>query len=430
MRGDEASIPFFTQAIDLDPNFAFAYAKRSVVESNLAMRDASHADAEKAYSLKDHVSEYERLYITSLYYSNATGDAAKSRETLEMLVASYPNDYPSRNNLGLAYETAGRFEDAAKEFEAAHAIAPGEPLPLGNLGDVYTQMERPDDAMRTFAQAQQLLPTGGRAIRLWTMAVEYGDPKAADYEAAAAKIASPGQLEVAHADVALWRGRLKEYAKIEDAQRARARAMNNEGYVAALDAAELITFAVFEGGDKLQALDTTLATSSAPPTEAQLMEVAAALGEVAAVRAPLARVEPLVKTQPGLEIPVAITRGYVDAASGHAAQAVASLEALYLRTPGERELDFHLGQLREAAGDLSGAENNYRRVIAAQAALGMNPVTCIARLALGRLLTKKGDVAGARQQFDALLAQWKDSDTDFARLKEVRSLRNALGQQP
>jgi tetratricopeptide (TPR) repeat protein len=429
-RGDDASLPFYSKAIDLDPNFALAYAKRSVVESNSAMTAASKADAEKAFALKERVSEYERLYITYCYDANALHDVGKTRETLEMMVASYPNDYASLNNLGLAYEATSRFDDAVKQFEAAHTVAPSEPLPLGNLGDAYVQLGRVDDAMRAFGQAQELLPTGARAIRLWTMAVEYGNPKAADYEAAAAKIASPGQMEVAHADVALWRGRLKEYAQIEDAQRARAHAMNNEGYVAALDAAELITFAVFEGGDKLQALDAALARSSAPSTDAQLMEVAAALGEVAVVRAPLARVEPLVKTQPGLEIPVAITRSYVDTANGHAADAVAALEALYLRAPQERDLDFHLGRLREAAGDLSGAESNYRRVIAAQAALGMSPVTCVARLALGRLLTKKGDVAGARQQFDALLAQWRDSDTDFARLKEVRSLRNALGQQP
>jgi hypothetical protein len=127
---------------------------------------------------------------------------------------------------------------------------------------------------------------------------------------------------------------------------------------------------------------------------------------------------------------VAITRAYFDAAHGHAADATAALEAVYTRNPGERDLDLHLGRLREAAGDAAGAENNYRRVIAAQASLGMSPVTSIARLSLGRLLTKKGDRAGARQQFDALLAQWKDSDTDFHWLKEVRSLRENLGQSP
>jgi tetratricopeptide (TPR) repeat protein/predicted Ser/Thr protein kinase len=429
-KGDDASIPFYSKAIELDPNFALAYAKRAVVESNASMTEPSKADAEKAFALKDRVSEYERLYITYCYDANALGDTNKTEETLEMMVASYPNDYASRNNLGLSYESLNRFDDAVTEFKAAHDIAPTEPLPLGNLSGAYLQLGRVDEAFATAEQAQDILPTGTRAIQMWTTAVQYGRPEASKYEAAAVKLASPGQMEVARADVALWRGRLKEYAQIEDAQRVRARAMHNDGYLATLDAAELVTFAVFEGGDKLKALDAELSRTHPPSTDAQLMLVAAALGDAPVARAPLARLEPLVKSHSDLEMPVAITRAYVDAAAGRASDAVKSLEAFAIRVPSARELDFHLGRLREASGDAAGAENNYRRVIAEQAALGMNPVTSIARLSLGRLLTKKGDAAGARQQFDALLTQWKDSDTDFARLNEVRSLRKALGQTP
>ena len=35
--------------------------------------------------------------------------------------------------------------------------------------------------------------------------------------------------------------------------------------------------------------------------------------------------------------------------------------------------------------------------------------------ALARLLIKKGDTAGAQEQLDILLAQWKDADADFVR---------------
>ena len=55
----------------------------------------------------------------------------------------------------------------------------------------------------------------------------------------------------------------------------------------------------------------------------------------------------------------------------------------------------------------------YRTVVQAQPILGANPAIAPARLYLGRALAKKGDAAGAKEQLDALTAQWKDADSDF-----------------
>ena len=55
--------------------------------------------------------------------------------------------------------------------------------------------------------------------------------------------------------------------------------------------------------------------------------------------------------------------------------------------------------------------------------LGPNPVIPVSRVRLARLLLKKGDTAGANEQLDVLLKQWKDADSEFPLLKEVRALR-------
>ena len=62
-RGDEAAIPFFQKAMEIDPNFALAHAKLGVVLTNRGRTEEGRVAAAKAYEYKDRVSEYERLYI-------------------------------------------------------------------------------------------------------------------------------------------------------------------------------------------------------------------------------------------------------------------------------------------------------------------------------------------------------------------------------
>jgi tetratricopeptide (TPR) repeat protein len=107
-------------------------------------------------------------------------------------------------------------------------------------------------------------------------------------------------------------------------------------------------------------------------------------------------------------------------AVGDAAAAVKDLEAVLVEFPQALDANFHLARLRELAGDTDGAIAAYRAVVQAQPVLGANPATAPARLYLGRALQKKGDTAAAREQLDALTAQWKDADADFPWRQQAR----------
>ena len=61
-------------------------------------------------------------------------------------------------------------------------------------------------------------------------------------------------------------------------------------------------------------------------------------------------------------------------------------------------------------------------MIATLPVIGLNANVTSVRMHLGNVLTKQGDVAGARTQFTALAEQWKDADTQFALLKELKAL--------
>ena len=68
-RGREmASLPFYRRAVELDPNFAWVYARMGTVYANAGEIEPAKEYTRKAYELKDRVSEREKLYITEHYY--------------------------------------------------------------------------------------------------------------------------------------------------------------------------------------------------------------------------------------------------------------------------------------------------------------------------------------------------------------------------
>ncbi len=80
-KGDEAAIPFFKHAIELDPNFADAYAALAVSYTNLREPGLARENLQKAYDLRDRVSEREKFRISNYYCLLATGQLDKAIET-------------------------------------------------------------------------------------------------------------------------------------------------------------------------------------------------------------------------------------------------------------------------------------------------------------------------------------------------------------
>ncbi len=75
---DEKAIPHLKRAIELDPNFAMAYATLGVAYGNLTQATQQRENLTKAFDLKDRASEREKLYISAHYYSEVTGELDKS----------------------------------------------------------------------------------------------------------------------------------------------------------------------------------------------------------------------------------------------------------------------------------------------------------------------------------------------------------------
>ena len=149
---DEA-IPFYKRATEIDPNFALAYARLAVMHFNLREGEKTQQYAEKAFGLRDRVSEREKFYISSNYYQNASGDVEKAIETLELWRQTYPRDYVPLNNLAVNYASLGEFEkqlDAARESMRLNQNAAS---PYTNMAWAYLRLNRFDEAAKIAEQA-------------------------------------------------------------------------------------------------------------------------------------------------------------------------------------------------------------------------------------------------------------------------------------
>ncbi len=123
-KGDSAALPFFQRAVELDPNFAVAYAGMAASYNNLDEVGRSAENARKAYALREKVSERERLRIETSYYLYATGELEKAAQTFERWQQSYPRDGAPYTNLSFIYMHLGDWEKALQEARGAMRLRP------------------------------------------------------------------------------------------------------------------------------------------------------------------------------------------------------------------------------------------------------------------------------------------------------------------
>ncbi len=419
-RGEEAAIPFFEQAIGHDPQFALAYAKLGVVASNLGRSDDSVKYTTQAYALRDKVSEYERLYIEWSYASRVTNDRNAARRTLETMVAAYPGDFSAKNNLGVLLIGLAEFDKALEQYQAASQIAPNEPLPISNSAYALLFLGRLDEAFTMVDRALALRPDPNLAIMRWGAARLAGHPRTAEFETAARSLASQQQLLFADSNFAIWDGRIADYQRVIDQLRTQVRASPEAALADSIDAAEIITLAVVQRGDWVPRLRGLLKSGVPEEGRSQVASALAIVGDIGAVRPLVPALEKIDANDQAQYQPALVARALVMAADGRAREAAGLLEAYLVQNPRSLDLHYYIGVIHERSGADAEAIRAYRAVVQSRSILGPNPAVMAGRLALGQLLKKAGDTAGAKEQFDALLAQWEKADADFAMLAELR----------
>jgi eukaryotic-like serine/threonine-protein kinase len=149
------AIPQFQRAIELDPNFAYAYEALGIAYllSGDPVREREYYS--KAFTLAEHASERERLYISGAYY-RAVGELNKAIDAYQVDARTYPRYAAPHNGLFVAYEERGEWEKALEEEQEALRLGPRVFQFNVNVMNEYLKLDRFDEAkamaQRAFAQ--------------------------------------------------------------------------------------------------------------------------------------------------------------------------------------------------------------------------------------------------------------------------------------
>ena len=109
----------------------------------------------KAFQVREHASEYEKLAICATYYSSVTGELEKSAQTYQDQIKTYPRWWPPYASLGAVFAQQGRYQDAADTTRKALQLAPGTPSLYGNLINFAIALQRFDEARQTIHEARE-----------------------------------------------------------------------------------------------------------------------------------------------------------------------------------------------------------------------------------------------------------------------------------
>jgi DNA-binding winged helix-turn-helix (wHTH) protein/tetratricopeptide (TPR) repeat protein len=153
-KGSAPALPYFQRAIHLDPNFALAYWALGSDYFDLGELTRASEYTTRAFQLREHASERERLNIAAEYYREVTGELDKSVETYQEVIESYPRDFRAYGNWGLVCSEQGKYEKAAEVTRQALRLAPDRIASYADLANFALALQHFDEARQSIHGAQ------------------------------------------------------------------------------------------------------------------------------------------------------------------------------------------------------------------------------------------------------------------------------------
>jgi len=149
--GSAAAIPFANRAIEIDPNFASAYALIGRFYGDIGESVLSANNTSKAYQLRARATDQEKFFIAVNYDLEVTGNLERAQQTCDLWIQAYPRAWLPHGLLsGGVYPALGKYERAAEEAKIAIGIDPE--FSIG-----YINLAVSDVALDRWAEAENAL---------------------------------------------------------------------------------------------------------------------------------------------------------------------------------------------------------------------------------------------------------------------------------
>ena len=428
--GDRAAaIPALQRAVKLDPNFAQAYSLLGMSYAVFGERRLGDESLQKAYELRDRVSEREKFYIDVSHSNLVTGDLEKAREICELWKRTYPRDSVAVAFLGSVLTDLGQYERALVESREALRLDPGAPIRYDGVVGTYYLLGRFKEARAMAEEAQtKKLDSPEQHLLLYNLGFLENNPGGMAHELAWS-VGKPGYEDFL---LSLEAGTYAYYGKVRKSRALTDRAMDlaeraqRSETAANYESWQALTEALF--GNSVEARKRAadaLKLSSDRGVQIRAAATAALLGDTARAEAPT---DDLAKRFPGdtllqnsglrmIHAQLALNRNdprtsieVLQRARAYELAGADSLASAFMR--GNAYLTSH--RSGEAAAE-------FQRILDHPGVVGSAPWGALAHIGLARAYALQGDTAKARAAYQDFFTLWKDADPDVPIFQKAKA---------
>jgi len=433
---DEGAIPHFKKAVELDPNFAIAWAELGVASGNTGQTRQMDECIKKAFELKDRASEHEKLYIAGHYYDEVTDETPKTVEVYEQWKRTYPHESLPWDNLALTYEGLGQPEKSLENASQSMRIDPKGNYAYQNLSDAYMSLGRFDEAKAVVDQAiAQKISTRTTRFMRFQLAYLHGD------QAAEKRIVEEGLggldeplilFQKARGDLA--RGRIQDARAAFDRAVRFCKEHQNVEFAAEVRSIQA-TFEAELGfvNEPRQQLSEALSLALNKDTKALAAVPLARLGDIARAQKFHDELAAEFPTNTLLtKVQLAVSQAAIELQRNQPQKAIAALESSlpYDLGSGPNGINYSSIYLRGAsylkAEDGPKALAEYQKILDHRGIDVLSAFYPLAHLGSARAYALQKDTAHARTAYQDFFAAWKDAEPDIPILKQAHAEYAAL----
>jgi eukaryotic-like serine/threonine-protein kinase len=433
-KGEVASIPFFRQAIQLDPSFAMAYLRLGIDYVNIGEANQAKQNFDKAFALRDRVSTREGFHIASEYYGSVTGDLTKADEIYQVWAQTYPQDGYPLDGLGNDYLFRGQYPKALEMLLEEEELDQNGFYNYANLVAAYVNLNRLRDARQAVeqAQARKLEPVTGHIYLYIINFLEANSPGIQEEMAwAAEKPSAQDTFLNMQSDTEAYSGhRGAAWAFSQRASEAARR--NDKSETAAIYMANAaLREAEFGNSDRaLKTADSALTLASS--TNVRTL-VALALARAGFVKRAQTLSTELASTNRSNTILnfywLPTIRAATELDLNHPAKAIEMLQGTVAYelgappqlAPGTLYPVYVRGQAYLRLDQANRAADEFQKLPDHPGCVMNFPLGAVAHLGLGRAYALAGDTTKARAAYQDFLTLWKDADPDIPILMQAKA---------
>ncbi len=439
--GSAGAIPFLQRAIEIDPNFASAYATLGRMYGDIGESVLSASNTSKAYELRDRTSDQEKFFITLSYDLQVTGNLEKGQETCALWVQAYPRAWVPHGLLaGDIYVARGKWEESVEEGKIALGIDPDFSIGYANLARSYMALERLDEAKNTLQRAsERKLEIPDFFVLQYMISFLKGDEAGMEREAALAR-ERPGTDDwMANSEgfVAAYSGHLEAARKMSQLAADLARKTERRDSEALYEADAAVREALFGNvNSATQGAIDALALSKSRDVAYEVAFALALSGDSARSQGATEDLARRLPVDTKVQFTYAPTlRALLALNHGQPSKAVELLQTTLpyeLGSPSEGGSEFLLGggnlypayvrglaDLAAHQGAAAAAE--FQKILDHRGIVLSDPIGALAHLQLGRAYALSGDKTKAKSAYQDFLALWQDADPDVPIFKQAKA---------